>query len=502
MNDALMQIYHRLPGPARSVAASMRGYTLRHWRYGSETESLVQGALEREAWGVEQWESWQQERLAYVLHRAATRVPYYRDQWLKRRRQGDRSSWELLDNWPTLEKETLRREAQAFIADDCDQRRLFHDHTSGTTGKPLDIWQSQKTVREWYALFEARTRRWYGVSRNDRWAILGGQTVTRVAQRHPPFWVWNSALNQLYMSSYHLAPDLVGHYVKALQRYRVTYLLGYTSALYALAQEILRLKHRDLQLAVVITNAEPVFKYQREVISEAFKCPVRETYGMAEIVFAASECASGRLHIWPEAGIGEVTQDHQPVLDDQAGDLLCTGLINADMPLIRYRVGDRCALPSVHHPCECGRNLPQMASVEGRADDVLYTIDGRRVGRLDPVFKGGLAIREAQIIQEALNCVRLRFVPTTHYRAEHGEAMIKRIQERMGNVQVVLELVTEIPRTANGKFRAVICNLPAKEEPNSTLKQPQHGPSGSLSATSPTNGDVSELNIRWGPHSA
>ena len=484
MNDALMQIYHRLPGRARSVAASMRGYTLRHRRYGSETESLVNMALEREKWGAERWESWQQERLAYVLHRAATQVPYYRDHWLRRRRQGDRSSWELLQNWPMLEKETLRREARAFIADDCDPHQLFHDHTSGTTGKPLDIWQSPKTVREWYALFEARTRRWYGVSRNDRWAILGGQTVTRIAQRRPPFWVWNAALNQLYMSSYHLAPDLVGHYVEALRRYRVTYLLGYTSALYALAQEILRLKHNDLQLAVVITNAEPVFEHQREVISEAFRCPVRETYGMAEIVFAASECGAGRLHIWPEAGIGEVMQDHQAVPDGKSGDLLCTGLMNADMPLIRYRVGDRCALPSIQRPCECGRNLPQMASVEGRADDVLYTIDGRRVGRLDPVFKGDLAIREAQIIQETLNCVRLRFVPATQYRSENGETMIRRIRERMGNVQVVLEPVKEIPRTANGKFRAVICNLTAKQEPNSTLKQPQRASSGSLPATS------------------
>jgi phenylacetate-CoA ligase len=463
MNDALMQIYHRLPSPARSAAASMRGYSLRRRRYGSETESLVEAALEREAWGAEQWERWQQERLAYVLHRAATRVPYYRDHWLKRRRRGDRSSWELLENWTILEKETLRREARAFIADDCDQRRLFHDHTSGTTGKPLDIWQSQKTVREWYALFEARSRRWYGVSRNDRWAILGGQTVTRVAQRRPPFWVWNAALNQLYMSSYHLAPDLVPHYLEAIRRYRIVYLLGYTSALYALAQEILRLNLKDIQMAVIVTNAEPVFDYQRDAIAEAFKCPVRETYGMAEIVFAASECAAGSLHIWPESGIAEVLQDHESVTDGKTGDLIATGLMNADMPLIRYRVGDRGAMPPVQHSCDCGRRLPRLGSIEGRADDVLHTIDGRQVGRLDPVFKGGLAIREAQIVQEALDRVRLRFVPAAQYTAEDGEALVRRIRERMGSIEVILEAVGEIPRTANGKFRSVICNLPVED---------------------------------------
>jgi len=36
-----------------------------------------------------------------------------------------------------------------------------------------------------------------------------------------PFWVWNAALNQLYMSSYYLAPDLIPYYFDALKRYRI-----------------------------------------------------------------------------------------------------------------------------------------------------------------------------------------------------------------------------------------------------------------------------------------
>ena len=92
------------------------------------------------------------------------------------------------------------------------------------------------------------------------------------------------------MSSYHLAPDLIPHYLDALKKYRIKYIFGYTSSLYALAQEILRLGRKDLQMTVAITNAEPLFEYQRKTISEAFQCPVRETYGMAEIVTAASEC--------------------------------------------------------------------------------------------------------------------------------------------------------------------------------------------------------------------
>jgi phenylacetate-CoA ligase len=432
-------------------------------------------------------------------------VPYYRNLWFRRRRHGDCASWEYLENWPILEKEPLRENSSAFVADDCEVRRMFHEHTSGTTGKSLDLWWSRQTVRAWYALFEARWRRWYGVSRHDRWAILGGQLITPAKQRRPPFWIWNAALNQLYMSSYHLAADLMPYYLDALQRYQIKYLWGYSSSLYALAQEARRLDRNDLKMVVTITNAEPVFEYQRQAIAAAFQCPVRETYGMAEIVAAASECPAGRLHLWPEVGIVEALSGEQTVAagssgitmqssienechpnpreesllasklrqnsryarNDQApellysGDLVCTGLLNADMPLIRYRVGDRGVLPAVDTPCSCGRALPAMASVEGRADDVLYTADGRQIGRLDPVFKAHLPVREAQIIQEALDRVRVRYVPAPDFTPEAGQSIIQRLQQRMGRIEVILEPVDQVPRTKNGKLRAVICNLPA-----------------------------------------
>ncbi len=236
----MLQIYHKLPYPMRVVAASMRGYYLDSWRYGFETERLIDEALERESWSAERWKIWQEGRLAYVLHRAASKVPYYREQWAERRRNGETASWEYLENWPILEKETLRSNQKAFIADDCSIRHMFHEHTSGTTGKSLDLWWSKKTVRKWYALCEARWRKWYGVSRYDRWAILGGQLVTPIEQRRPPYWVWNAALNQLYMSSYHLAPDLIPAYLDALVQHNVHYLWGYTSSLYALAQVVLQ----------------------------------------------------------------------------------------------------------------------------------------------------------------------------------------------------------------------------------------------------------------------
>jgi len=456
-----LKLYQRLPYPAKVLAASARGRALSRWRYAPETERLVDETLARDDWSGEQWRAWREERLAVVLQRAATRVPYYRDQWAKRRAAGDRAAWDTLDNWPVLGKDALRQNPRAFLADDCDPTRMFYEHTSGTTGKPLHLWHSRQTLVTWYALTEARMRRWYGVGRDDRWAILGGQLVAPVTRDRPPFWVWNIALRQLYLSAYHLTPDNVAAYLGAMRRHHVVYLLGYPSGIHALARAAVERGLDAPRLRVAIGNAEPLLAHQREVIAGAFECPVRETYGMAEYAAAGSECERGRLHAWPEAGHIEVLADDNEGRppDGSAGRLIATGLLNADMPLIRYETGDRATLSI--DACPCGRGLPVIGGIEGRVDDVVITPDGRHIGRLDPVFKADLPIREAQIIQETPDTLRVLYVPARSYAATDGEALIRRIHDRVGpEMTVILQAVDAVPRTANGKFRAVVSRLP------------------------------------------
>jgi phenylacetate-CoA ligase len=443
---------------AQTLMASVRGYQLKRRRYGPDTEKLVGAALERERWIPSQWQRWRDERLQYLLHRARTHVPFYRKYWDDLGGSGSPGDWTELRNWPILEKSDIRKTPRDFVADDCNVGTMVHEHTSGTSGTPLHLWWSRDTERAWYALFEARWRRWYGVSSSDRWGILGGQLAVPFSRRRPPFWVWNAPMRQLYLSSYHLAPDFIPAYLSAIGRYGVQYLYGYTSSLYALAEEANR-RNLQVPLGVVIANAEPVYPYQREAIRQAFGCPVRETYGMSELVAAASECERGRLHLWPEVGVTEI-------LD---GRLIATGLINVDQPLIRYAVGDRVTMPTADVPCGCGRTLPTISAIEGRDDDTLIAADGRRVGRLDPAFKSDLPIREAQIIQESLEGIRVKYVPAPGFGPDHARELTEALRQRLGDLVITLEAVDEVPRTANGKFRAVICALSTAERARAGL---------------------------------
>lgn len=457
-----MAIYGRLPSPLQSAAASVRGWKLRRWRYGGDSDRLVEEALQREHWSVAMWKTYQEERLASLLTRASQRVPFYRDQWAARRRAGDRAPVENLLSWPVLTKETLRASNREFLADDRDPSSLIHEHTSGTTGLPLNLWSSRETVRQWYALFEARVRRWNGVTRHDRWAILGGQLVTPASRTRPPFWVWNAGLHQLYMSSYHISPQTAGAYVEALRRYRIRYVLGYASSLFSLAHLAREAGTKAPELALAVSNAEPLYAHQREAIGEVFACPVRDTYGMAEASAAASECVSGGLHLWPDAGVIEVldSETGAPARPGEVGKLTATGLLNADMPLVRYEVGDAGALWEDAEVCSCGRTLPRLKEVTGRLDDVIVTPEGRRVGRLDTVFKSDMRIREAQVIHETFDEVRVLVVPAEGFGASDIESIRRRLQERLGPaMRIAIEEVGAIPRTAAGKFRAVISRV-------------------------------------------
>lgn len=461
----LSDLYRSVP-LLRPLMAGLYGYQLRWKRYGPNAERLVEEALDRESWLPSEWEAWQKEQLARVLHHAATRVPYYRTMWAQRRRNGDTSSPELIENWPILEKDELRKNFRGFV---CDQHRVKDSEvetTSGTTGTPVTVVLGSRTVRAWYALCEARFRRWNGITRNSRWAMIGSQLVAPVEQSHPPFWVWNEGLKQLYMSAYHLTGDNLPAYLEAMDRYKVEYIWGHSSALHALASAALGRDQHFSRLRIALSSSEPLTAKQRASIGAAFRCPVKETYGMSEMVAGASECENGRLHLWPEAGYYEVVEGSLPVAPGVSGDLICTSFLNREMPLIRYRVGDRIALSKTPAGCACGRQLPVLASIDGRASDMLFTTSGRMITptSMEIVFDVELPIREAQIVQESLHAVRVRYVPVGTRSAATEKILTERVRARLGPVQVTVDAVPFIPRGANGKLRAVVCGLPGEQK--------------------------------------
>ena len=75
-------------------------------------------------------------------------------------------------------------------------------------------------LASWYALFEARIRRWNGVTLRDRWANLGGQRVTPVDAEAALLGLERRDAPALSVHVSHRA-GRAAPYLDAMRRYRI-----------------------------------------------------------------------------------------------------------------------------------------------------------------------------------------------------------------------------------------------------------------------------------------
>ena len=86
----------------------------------------------------------------------------------------------------------------------------------------------------------------------------------------------------------------------------------------------------------------------------------------------------------------------------------------------------------------------------------MVTPDGRRVGRLDHIFKQQSEVAEAQIRQEGPEAIDVLIVPLEGYSEASTKRLLRDIRSRLGSeIEIRIERVKRIPREPNGKFRAV-----------------------------------------------
>ena len=353
-------LYASLPVAGQHAAVTAFGYYWRWLRFGGAYAKHLSGYLGRERLSSAEWDAYQKEQLVRVLTVAASHVPYYSSTWTAAEKAAAAKG--QLQDLPLLGKEPLRKDPDAFTRSDLRPRRPLRFHTSGSTGTPIaSIWTADE-LRNSLALREARSARWAGTSFSRRRSTFSGRMVEPDPQSAGPFYRFNLAEKQVYLSAFHLGPETARAYVDALARHRVEWMTGYAVSYYTLAKFILEQKLSVPKLKALVTTSEKVTPGMRAVMEEAFGCRVFEEYSTVENAVFASECEEGSLHVSPDAGVVEILRpDGSPAEPAEPGEVVATCVMRDYQPLVRFRLGDLAAW--AEGGCRCGREMPVLKEV-------------------------------------------------------------------------------------------------------------------------------------------
>ncbi len=450
-----MYFYWRLPVWVQEATLSLYARYLDKAYYGPGYEKYKQWLMSLENWPKSCVDDWKNQRLQYLVKLAANRVPYYRKSWKGRDWKSIRSETDL-NILPLLEKQSIRQNENTFIVDGQDPKSLWVSKTSGTTGTSLRIYWPKSMLPKWWAIMEVMVRHVAKVGQDIPRAMMGGRPIIRGDTSHSPYWRFNRRWKQLYFSSYHVSRRTAPEYVAALKKYDSQWLTGYGSAIATLAENALAAGVAPYPLRSVILSGDTLLHSMRLDIERFFQCKCFDHYGQSEGVAMAMECVHGRIHVIPVVGIIEILrEDGTPCKIGEVGEMVVTGLLNDAMPLIRYRIGDYAAWAD-ELDCACGNPNPAITNLEGRVDDYLVTLDGRKIGRLSTAIKRSATIHSAQIVQDIPGHAFLLVRPGDGYRSTHAIAVCDDILERIGKFELEVIEVSEIPKTPQGKTVLVV----------------------------------------------
>ncbi len=329
---------------------------------------------------------------------------------------------------PVLTKKDIRENLDQIF---WGTPRKVKGYTSGSTGTPLTIYRTYKSiVREnayvwWY-------RNKHGLMEKDMKFVFRGDLNKEILFK------MDRVSNSLYISSYNLNATNQGAIIKLFNKYNPKAIIGYPSAIHSLSE---LLEGESIDVPLCFTSSEKLYDFQEEQIFKSFNAKVYDWYGNSERTVALGRM-EGKLYSEPPL---------YAYIEPNDNGIITTSLINPHFPLIRYAVEDQLIFDS--------NNVPM--GINGRSDDSIILKDGTKIGSpgLSTSFKNVKGILYTQIIQHEMSFVDVNIVVDLEFNDREEATFLGNLKDRIGSkIRINIHRISrdQLVYSANGKFKFII----------------------------------------------
>lgn len=401
-------------------------------------------------------EELQLAKLKKILFHAKNSIPIYTEMY----KNIDLSSIKKISDiskLPFISKDLLKRNPKSF---EYNKKELWKTKktTGGSTGQPVTIVKNRAA----FASELAATWRgydWAGIHIGDSQARFWGVPFSDKDKLKAK--LTDLVCNRLRLSAFSFTEDMLGSYVKKVNKFKPVYFYGYVSMLNEFGDYFIKNKLSvPFDLRAIITTSEVLHDSIKKKIEQVFKTKVYNEYGCGEIGSIAHECEYGNMHISSENMIVEIVSDNRNAMPGETGEVVVTELNNIAMPLLRYRLGDFGQLSDT--TCRCGRSLPILNNIKGRAYDIIRLKNGKMFHGeffmyiFEDAKRNDIGVDQFQVVQESDYKLLIKIVAGKSDKLKVEEFVSKKIREAMGaEMEIEFKTVGEIHREKSGKMRLI-----------------------------------------------
>lgn len=347
-----------------------------------------------------------------------------------------------LKKLPIYDKETIKKNAK-LIHQKSIKSILRGDRiskTSGSTGSGLEFFTSRNFRRKqwstWYDHWVAE-----GVPVNSYRLWLGGKNI--FPKWYPkPFFVVRST-KTLYVNIYKYSAKNDRELIDMLNQYEIRWIHGYPSTVTEFVNNFSDKASLKSRIDFVTVSSENMTTEVAGWLEGQLQAKIVEHYGQSEGVANISRTRN-RWKVDAELSLVEFVHEV-----DDLFKIVGTGYQNKSFPFVRYYTGDLAEVID-----------DKVKRIHGREDDFVLLASGRKLLRMDHLFKGIVRIEGSQILQRSLREIEIKYLGVTELSPSDKELIYGRLRGMTNELKIKSFLrVNSLIKTKSGKVKTVIRQL-------------------------------------------